>query len=184
MDCKGEYLNARRDTDKKLQNGDASALDELISMYYQEILRYCIWHAPDRTQAEDAAQETFLKAVKYLGNFGFSGKFRAFLYKIAANTCIDMQKNKWNQYTALEDLQKEPSYVEKDFKNVEEELVICSLVKNLELKDQEIVLLRFGQNLKLREIAEIVGLPMRTVQSRLKVSLKVIEKEMKGGNLR
>lgn len=29
---------------KKLQNGDASALDELISMYYQEILRYCIWH--------------------------------------------------------------------------------------------------------------------------------------------
>ena len=155
---------------KKLQNGDASALDELISMYYQEILRYCIWHAPDRTQAEDAAQETFLKAVKYLGNFGFSGKFRAFLYKIAANTCIDMQKNKWNQHTALEDLQ--------------EELVICSLVKNLELKDQEIVLLRFGQNLKLREIAEIVGLPMRTVQSRLKVSLKVIEKEMKGGNLR
>lgn len=81
---------------KNLQNGDASALDELISMYYQEILRYCIWHAPDRTQAEDAAQETFLKAVKYLGNFGFSGKFRAFLYKIAANTCIDMQKNKWN----------------------------------------------------------------------------------------
>ena len=113
-----------------------------------------------------------------------SGKFRAFLYKIAANTCIDMQKNKWNQHTALEDLQEEPSYVEKDFKNVEEELVICSLVKNLELKDQEIVLLRFGQNLKLREIAEIVGLPMRTVQSRLKVSLKVIEKEMKGGNLR
>ena len=160
---------------KNLQNGDASALDELISMYYQEILRYCIWHAPDRTQAEDAAQETFLKAVKYLGNFGFSGKFRAFLYKIAANTCIDMQKNKWNQHTALEDLQEEPSYVEKDFKNVEEELVICSLVKNLE---------RFGQNLKLREIAEIVGLPMRTVQSRLKVSLKVIEKEMKGGNLR
>ena len=86
--------------------------------------------------------------------------------------------------TYLEDLQEEPSYVEKDFKNVEEELVICSLVKNLEPKDQEIVLLRFGQNLKLREIAEIVGLPMRTVQSRLKVSLKVIEKEMKGGNLR
>ena len=40
-----------------------------------------------------------------------------------------MQKNKWNQHTALEDLQEEPSYVEKDFKNVEEELVICSLVK-------------------------------------------------------
>ena len=48
---------------KNLQNGDASALDELISMYYQEILRYCIWHAPDRTQAEDAAQETFILEI-------------------------------------------------------------------------------------------------------------------------
>ena len=74
--------------------------------------------------------------------------------------------------------------MEKDFKNVEVEIVNCILVKYLELKDQEIVLLRFGQNLKLREIAEIVGLPMRTVQSRLKERLKVIEKEMKGGNLR
>lgn len=178
MDCKGEYLNARRDTDKKIAKWGCVCIGRTDLHVLPGD------PAVDRTQAEDAAQETFLKAVKYLGNFGFSGKFRAFLYKIAANTCIDMQKNKWNQYTALEDLQKEPSYVEKDFKNVEEELVICSLVKNLELKDQEIVLLRFGQNLKLREIAEIVGLPMRTVQSRLKVSLKVIEKEMKGGNLR
>jgi hypothetical protein len=43
---------------KKLQNGDASALDELISMYYQEILRYCIWHAPDRTQAEELCKQS------------------------------------------------------------------------------------------------------------------------------
>ena len=48
-----------RDTDKNLQNGDASALDELISMYYREILRYCIWHAPDPPQAERCSTETF-----------------------------------------------------------------------------------------------------------------------------
>lgn len=44
---------------------------------------------------------------------------------------------------------------------------------------QEILILRFGQNLKLREIAEIVGLPMRTVQSKVKAGLKEIERELK-----
>lgn len=57
---------------KNLQNGDASALDELISMYYQEILRYCIWHAPDRTQAEDAGTGNFFEGCE------ISWKFRIF----------------------------------------------------------------------------------------------------------
>lgn len=164
---------------KRLQNGDVSVLDELIGMYYPEILRYCIWHAPDSAMAEDAAQETFLKAVKYIGSCGFSGKFRAFLYKIAANTCMDMKKNKWNEHTALDMLSEEPVYTETEYARVEEDMVIRSLVRKLEPKQQEILLLRFRQNLKLREIAEIVGLPMRTVQSKLKTGLKEVERELK-----
>ena len=164
---------------KRLQNGDVSVLDELIGMYYPEILRYCIWHAPDSAMAEDAAQETFLKAVKYIGSCGFSGKFRAFLYKIAANTCTDMKKNKWNKHAALDMLPEEPVYTETEYARVEEDMVIRSLVRKLEPKQQEILLLRFRQNLKLREIAEIVGLPMRTVQSKLKTGLKEVERELK-----
>ena len=148
-----KILNARRTISKKLQNGDVSVLEELIGMHYQEILRYCIWHAPDRTMAEDATQETFLKAVKYIGSCGFSGKFRAFLYKIAANTCMDMKKNKWNQHVAIDILPEEPVYTEQKYTEVEEDMVIRSLVKKLEPMQQEIFILRFGQNLKLREIA-------------------------------
>ena len=51
---------------KKLEYGDMSALDELISLYYADILRYCICHTKDRQTAEDAVQETFLKTVRYL----------------------------------------------------------------------------------------------------------------------
>ena len=71
---------------KKLKEGDESVLEQLVCLYYPDILRYCIWHAPDRYLAEDAAQETFLKAINYVGACGFSGKFKAFLYKIALNT--------------------------------------------------------------------------------------------------
>ena len=71
---------------KKLKEGDESVLEQLVCLYYPDILRYCIWHAPDRYLAEDAAQETFLKAINYVGACGFSGKFKAFLYKIALNS--------------------------------------------------------------------------------------------------
>ena len=79
---------------EKLENGDMSALDELISLYYTDILRYCICHTADRQTAEDAVQETFLKTVRYLDRYIHKGKFRAFLYQVAANTCVDMWRKK------------------------------------------------------------------------------------------
>ncbi|MCM1144684.1 MAG: sigma-70 family RNA polymerase sigma factor [Blautia sp.] len=167
---------------KRLYAGDESALEELIALYYPDILRYCIWHAPDRNLAEDAVQETFLKAVKYLGACRFSGSFKAFLYKIALNTCRDMQKNKWSKHISLEDGIEEPGYAEKGFVDAEEALVIRAYVKKQDSLSQEIILLRFLWNLKLREIAEITGLPMRTVQSKLRAALKQIKTELQGGD--
>ena len=64
-------------------------------MYYPEILRYCMWNAPDRHMAEDAAQETFLKAIRYFDRYVHKGRFRAFLYQVAANTCIDMKRKRY-----------------------------------------------------------------------------------------
>ena len=73
---------------KKLKQGDGNAPEELVKLYYPEILRYCLWHAPDRMAAEDAVQETFLKAIRFLDRYEHKGKFRPFLYQIAANTCV------------------------------------------------------------------------------------------------
>lgn len=167
---------------RKLFAGDASAMDELVRMYYPEILRYCKWHAPDAHLAEDAAQETFLKAIKYLGGCGFSGKFRNLLYKIAGNTCIDLYRNRQRDYVQLEEMKQELYYAEQGFEEAADKLLLQGLVRKMEPSVQEIVLLRFGQDLKLREIADIMGLPMRTVQSRLRAALKEIRHElMKGG---
>lgn len=167
---------------KKLQDGEEGALEQLIQAYYPDILRYCIWHAPDPHLAEDAAQETFLKAIKYLGACRFSGKMKAFLYKIALNTCRDMQKSKWAKRVPLDKIGTELPYKEKGFLEAEEMLAIRAYVRELDELSSEIVLLRFRQNLKLREISEITGLPVRTVQSRLRAALKRIKQEVEGGN--
>lgn len=48
---------------QNITRGDEEALRELIEQYYPEILRYCRWHASSKESAEDAAQESFLKAI-------------------------------------------------------------------------------------------------------------------------
>lgn len=77
---------------KKLENGDMSALDELISLYYTDILRYCICHTADRQTAEDAVQETFLKTVRYLDRYIHKGNSAAFLYHVARYVCGHVEK--------------------------------------------------------------------------------------------
>ena len=85
---------------KRIEQGDVTAADELIKAYYPEILKYCIWHAPNKTLAEDATQETFLKAIRYMDKYVHRGMFRAFLYKIASNTCIDM----WRKQDSIKEV--------------------------------------------------------------------------------
>lgn len=168
---------------KRMGQGDRSAANELIEIFYPEILRYCLWHAPNRSLAEDAAQETFLKVIRYFDRYTHNGRFKSFLYQIATNTCIDMQRKNCCQDMSLEDLTVELAYSEPGFENIQSDMVLKQLVKNLPTDLQEIVILRFGQDLTLREIAQVVDMPLRTVQSRLRSALKKLKKEIEEGGL-
>lgn len=163
---------------QKLEQGEPGAADELIAAFYPEILRYCLWHAPDRSLAEDAAQETFLKAIRYFDRYTHQGKFKPFLYRIAANTCTDMQRKYHRADVSLEESAVDPGYAEPAFDAIQSDMALRQLVSGLPECQREIVLLRFGQDLTLREIAEAAGLPLRTVQSRLRSALKRLRAEM------
>ena len=155
---------------RKAQSGDTGALDTLIAAYYPQILNYCRWHTADEQQAQDAAQETFLKAVRWLDSCGgFQGAFRPFLYKIAKNICIDLNRTMKRSEVSLE---------ESGFVAAEEKANLRALTAQLEPEQRELVLLRFAQQLKLREIAQITGLPLRTVQSRLRAALKALKMQL------
>lgn len=169
---------------QRIEHGDAEAVEELVKRFYPEILRYCLWHAPDRSLAEDAVQETFYKAIRYFTHYVHKGKFKSFLYQIAANTCIDMRRKKWQTEISFEELNVDPSYLDPTFEEIHANFTLKQLVRSLPEETQEIVLLRFGQDLSLREIGEVIGLPLRTVQSKLRSALKRLKKEFEeGGDL-
>lgn len=162
---------------QKMEQGDAGAADELIGIYYDEILRYCLWHVPNRSLAEDAAQETFLKVIRYFDRYTNRGRFRAFLYQIAANTCSDMRRRNRSPDVSLEEAGVDPPYAEPGFEDVQSDMALRQLTDALPAQQREIVLLRFGQDLTMREIAEVTGLPLRTAQSRLRAALKRLKKD-------
>ena len=168
---------------QRMEQGDTSAADELVRMYYPEILRYCVWHAPDSASAEDAAQETFLKAIRCFDRYEHRGKFKSFLYRIASNTCIDMARKNSRADLPLEFAEN----MEKTDENIaalESEMNFRQMLNSLTTENREILFLRFGQDLTLKEIGNVLGLPMRTVQSKLRSSLKMLKNSMREGEFK
>lgn len=157
---------------QKIRDGDSDSLDKLVAFYYPDILRYCLWHTPNRQAAEDATQDTFLKAIRHLDAYVHRGKFRAYLYKIATNVCIDYSRKK-----VAEQLPDDLPEYDSQLERIESDTNFVWLLRNLPDEQREVVLLRFVHELKIREIAEIIGVPLRTVQSRLRSALKRLEKD-------
>lgn len=159
----------------KIERRNRAVLTEFVERYYPEIFRYCKWHAPGSDAAEDAAQEVFLKAVRYLDSKEFNGNFRAFLYQIARNICLDMKKNRWREVVNMDDVMNEPYELSSSIQQVEHKIDIGIALSELDEIEREIVQLRFGQDLKLKEIGEILNMPLRTVQSKLRKAMKTIK---------
>lgn len=86
----------KRDQSNKKSGEEAGeVMESFITRWYPDILRYCVWHAPNMSAAEDAAQETFLKLIRYYKEEVEKGKnLRSLLYRIASGVCIDMWRKK------------------------------------------------------------------------------------------
>lgn len=170
---------------ERIRSGDKAAAEELIRRYYTSILRYCKWHCADIQKAEDLTQETFLKLFNALSGRGSTtgynsaaggsgkGKFKAYLYTIANHLCIDESRKK--PLYLLEDEENLVSSCN-EIHQAENREEIKYLLDALSPEQKEAVILRFGEQLEFREIAEVTGCNMRTAQSRVRSALKIMRK--------
>lgn len=154
----------------RLESGDMKALDELISGYYPEILGYCRRHTPPGL-GEDAAQETFLRAVRHLEAYVHRGHFRAWLYKIASNVCADFWRGAREGAELCDLPQTDPGFERAEFS-----ADLASALSALDSGQREVIELRYIQGLTLRECAEVLSIPLRTAQSRSRAGLKKLKK--------
>ena len=161
---------------KQIRAGNEKAADILVKRYYTDILRYCKRHIIDQNLAEDATQETFYRVFRSLMRYQDKERFRAWLYMIARNICIDENRKQKNTIPLeLEDIGEESN----DIHQIENSDEIEQLLSVLPEEQREAILLYFEDELTYKEIGKILGIPARTVQSRVKNGIKAIKKRRK-----
>ncbi len=155
-----------------LTNND---IEDFIRQNYDEIYKYCYWKVRNTLDAEDLTQEVFLRFVKNLDRYTDKGKPKALLYTIARNLCI----NKSKQKTMLSLDDAENIKAKSKTEEIENRMLLEQYLYMLSKEQQEILLLRYGQDLRINEIAEITKLSRFTVMYRIKTALAALDKKMK-----
>ena len=147
------------------QKKPAADLEGWIERYGDGLLRLCILQLGDHGLAEDAVQETFLRAYRHYDSFEGRSSLKTWLTAIAVNVCRSMRRSAWHRRTvsldALPDLPVQESGTQGDG-------TVTQAVMKLPPDQREVILLHEMQGIKLREIAEMKRLPLPTVASRLK----------------
>src|SRR5210317_2457100 len=75
-----------------INSGQADKFHELVKRYEQKLYNFSLRMCRDHSDAEDMIQETFLNVFRYLKNFRYETKFKNWLYKVAASTCIKKRR--------------------------------------------------------------------------------------------
>lgn len=156
--------------------------DQLVEMYQTALLRMCYLYLKDRTLAEDAVQETFLKAYRSMGNFRGDCSPKSWLMRIAINTCRDMQRSGWFKHMdrrVTPELLVNSSVTPRD-----DDSMLAVEMLNLSGKLQEVLLLYYYQGMTTAEIGKTLGISKPTVSRRLEQAREKLRGALNGGDSR
>ena len=156
-------------------------LSRWIEDYSDSIMRTCYLYLSDQSQAEDATQDTWIKAWKHMDDFERKKivNEKAWLLRIAINTCKDYRRSAWfrhvDQSKVLDELPPQLVAVEL------EDRTLTLMVMDLPDRYKQVILLHFFQGLTMQETAEVIGASQTTVQRRLKKAEELLKVSLTGG---
>ena len=152
--------------------GDPQAFTSLVETYQRPVYNLCYRMLGNAEDAEDAAQETFLRAYKSMRRYDTSRPFSTWLLSIAAHYCIDQLRRRRFQIVSVEDLPvpdlPDPSPgLENSLGRREEQRRIRTLLDTLEPTDRAAVVMYYWYDCSYEEIAQTLTLTLSAVKSRL-----------------
>jgi len=159
-------------------HSDRTSFVRLYRRHYDEVFRYCVHRLFERTAAEDITSEVFLKVVESIHGFkGTEKQFRCWLYRIATNAVNNYLRKTARRNRLLKVACEQANSQAADCGESAEKLILLKeAVFALRPRYQTIITLRFFENLKLTEIAEVLGSSPGTVRSQLARALAKLRK--------
>ena len=154
-------------TARETEGAGEAWLTRLIDQHQSALLRMCFMYLHDRALAEDAVQETFLKAYRARDTFRRDCSEKTWLARIAINACRDMRRAAWFRHTdrrvTPEDVPAQSPPPQED----DAEALALAIVR-LPAKYREVILLYYYQDMTMKEVAASLGIAVSSVSGRLK----------------
>lgn len=172
---------------KSFVEGNNAAFEVLLTRYQHKVYYYILQIVRDKELAEDIFQETFIKAIITIrqGRYYDSGKFLAWVNRIAHNLIIDHFRKQKNETTISADSYDYDIFQHADIVDMSiedilsNEQVMRDVVKMIDYLpevQQEVVRMRFFQNLSFKEIAEKTDVSINTALGRMRYALMNMRK--------
>ena len=176
--------------------GNREALDRLVLRHQDRIYNLCCRLLGDQAEAEECAQETFVKVFRSLGNFRLESSFSTWLYTIAVNTCKNRRSSAENRFWKrilrlnpgsndeeetpeldIEDLSPSPLA---QLEEKEQQVRIQKAIDSLPDDGRTVIVLRHIEELSYEEICEITGYNLGTLKSKLARARLLLQEEASG----
>ena len=180
---------------RRAQQGDNGAFEELLLLHQKKVYNLCLRMSANPDDALDLSQEAFLRVWRSLGQYQFEASFSTWLFRLTSNICIDfLRRKKRRQETSLTesyddsdegaelsvpDVQPGP---EQQAMTNETKIELARAMEQLSPEHREILQLRVIEDLQYEQIADILGVRVGTVKSRLARARLSFRKILKAGN--
>ncbi|MET1249521.1 MULTISPECIES: RNA polymerase sigma factor SigW [Sporolactobacillus] len=178
---------------KKVKKGDQQAFAELVERYKNSVFAICLRMVGNAQEAEDLSQEAFIRAYNHIDQYDHERKFSTWLFRIATNLSIDFLRRRKSNISLdavvpgteglslnamLPDQTEQP---EELAVRKETEEMVQNEIKKLPEKYRSAVVLKYIEDLSLKEISEIMDIPVGTVKTRIHRGREMLRKMMMAG---
>lgn len=187
---KGNNAELDKELVLKVQQGDKAAFDLLVIKYQHRIIQLVNRYVKDPSEAQDVAQESFIKAYRALGNFRGDSAFYTWLYRIAINTAKNYLVSRSRRYSDYqvdvqdaEQVENAPQLKGMDtpeylLMNDEIVSVIETAIEKLPEDMKMAIMLREFEGLSYEEISQAMECPVGTVRSRIFRAREAIDEKL------
>jgi RNA polymerase sigma-70 factor, ECF subfamily len=172
----------------QVKKGDQEAFEGIVELFKDKIYRHCIRMVGNEYEAEDLAQETFLRAYRSIDKYNGEYKFSTWIYRIATNLCIDRLRKKKPDYyldaevpgtegaTMYSHLPADQPLPEEMVTENEQWNELQAEIMKLPEKYRTAIVLKYVEDLSLEEISHIMEIPVPTVKTRIHRGREALKK--------
>ena len=176
---------------KQVIKGDQDAFAEIVEIYSNSIYQLGYRMLGNRHEAEDIAQEAFIRAYVNIKSFNQDLKFSTWLFRIATNLCIDRIRKKKPDYyldaevsgtdglTMYSQLASNSPIPEQELESLELQESVQKEILKLPEKYRSVIVLKYIEELSLNEISEILDLPLGTVKTRIHRGREALRQQLR-----